>query len=128
MLEGFFMDKAALERLEAKGPTAVLEEMASGGYGQAGSPLRGEVDAWLRSKQAISEADSSAKRDTREKEILAIAKEANRLASEANSFARRRSRRELLTIIIAIIAIIIAAIAGRADIKWFISWVVKIFS
>ncbi len=118
------MDKTALERLEAKGIETVLKEMAQGQHGQEGSPVRGEVDAWIRSKQAVSEADSSAKRNAREEEILAVDKEANRIASEANSFARRRSFLELLAIIIAIIAIIIAAIAGRADIKWFISWLI----
>ncbi len=44
--------------LEAKGPALVLSEMADGQHGRAGSPLRDEVENWLRSKEV--EATSKA--------------------------------------------------------------------
>jgi hypothetical protein len=43
---------------------------------------------WLRLKQEKRDFVASEKRDTREEETLAIAKEANLLAAEANSIAR----------------------------------------
>jgi hypothetical protein len=118
------LDKAILERLEAKGRAGVLEEMACGGHGQPGSPMRYSVDAWLRSKHAVAEADSSAKRDAREEATLAIAKEANRLASEANSIARldvaAASRSARWAMYAAIIAAIGALIATKDQIFTFI--------
>jgi hypothetical protein len=81
------MKKSSLDILESKGVETVLKEMAQGQHGQEGSPVRGEVDAWIRSKQAVSEADSSAKRDAHEAETLAIAKEAKRWAMYATIIA-----------------------------------------
>ena len=114
------MDKSALEKLEAKGVTAVLKEMASGGHGQPGSLLRGEVDDWIRLEQAKSKTDFSAKQDVREAETLAIAKEANRLAFEANSIARieaaAASRSARWALYAAIIAAIMAIITAKDEI------------
>jgi hypothetical protein len=65
---------------------------------------------------------------TAAKDANKLAEDANSFAREANSHARRAARRALLANIIPIIAVIIAAIAARTEIKWFISWVIKIFS
>jgi uncharacterized membrane protein len=50
-------------------------------------------------------------RDAREKETLSIAKEANLIASDALSTARKNERWALYAVIIAIVATIIAAMA-----------------
>ena len=54
---------------------------------------------------------SSCKRNAREEETLAIAKDANRIASEALKIAREQARWAMWAAIIATIAIIIAAMA-----------------
>jgi len=106
------VDKTTLERLEAKGPLAVFEEIARGLHGQPDSPLRNSVESWVRSKQAIAESEASAKRDARDSETLAIAKEANRLASEANEIARTEAAAASRSARWAMYAAIIAAIGA----------------
>jgi hypothetical protein len=69
---------------------------------------------------------ASLKRDAREEETLSIAKDANRIASNALTEAERANRSRWKDRTMTIIAIIIATIAARADIKWFISWLVNI--
>ena len=111
------MNKSELESLEAKGPEIILLEMAQGRHGSPGSQTRDEVESWLRSKQIISNALGASKRDAREEATLSIAKEANRLASEANSIARleaaaasRSARWAMYAAIIAAISAIVAII------------------
>jgi hypothetical protein len=75
---------------------------------------------------AVKEAEL---RDAREAETLSIAKEANSLARDVNSrtsMIDRFTRRAVLKDrIIAIVAIIIAAIAAREDIMWFIRFLLN---
>lgn len=111
------MNPDELASLKAKGPEVVLHEIAKGLHGDPGSRTREETEAWLRSKEVAALSESSSKRDAREEETLAIAKEANRLASEANSIARieaaaasRSARWAKYAAIIAAIAAIIAVI------------------
>ena len=90
------------------------------------------IEEWLRRKDEERAIASSSKRDAREEETLAIAKEANRIASsalaETRAEARLSRRSRWIDRIIPIIAIIIAAIAAREEIKWLISWLIdKIF-
>jgi hypothetical protein len=72
---------------------------------------------------------SSFKRDAREEDTLSIAKDANRIASEAlamtKSEARLARRSRWIDRIIPTIAIIIAAVAAREDIIWLISALIK---
>ena len=96
--------------------------IASGQFGSNGRPDRAFASEYLSSKEAEE-------RDKREAETLSIAQEANELAREVNLrtsdidvFNRRAVRKDR---IIAIIAIIIATIAVRADIIWFISWLIS---
>ena len=110
------MNKSELESLEAKGPETVLLEMAQGGHGSPDSPRRHEVEAWLRSKQVTADASHASKRDAREEATLSIAKEANRLASEANSIARLEAAAASRSAMWAKYAAIIAAIAAIAAI------------
>lgn len=73
---------------------------------------------WLRLKQEKRDLAASEKRDTREEETLAIAKEANRLASEANSIARVEAAAASRSARYAMYAALIAAtvaIAGNID-------------
>lgn len=99
------------------------------GYQDSYKPL---VKEWLREQGAKRDAASSAKRDAREEETLAIAKEANDIArsasfaasaaaasaSEANTLSRSNSRRiwrsEIIAVIAAAAAIASAIIAAMA--------------
>lgn len=103
--------------LEAKGPSKVLEEIGRGGHGQPGSPMRNMVEDWLRSEQSVTDSEASDKRDAREEEILAIAKEANRFASEANAIARLEAATAARSSRYAMYAAIIAATIMLVDNK-----------
>jgi hypothetical protein len=73
---------------------------------------------WLEMKRVEREVEASSKRDAREEETLSIAKEANRLASEANSFARLQAAAASRSARYAMYAAAIAAtvaIAGYKD-------------
>jgi predicted nucleic acid-binding protein len=122
------MNNTDLETLEAKGIETVLLEMAQGGHGSPGSPNQSEVEAWIQSKRTAADYLSASKRDAREEETLSIAKEANRIASNAFEEAKRANRSRWKDRTITIIAIIIAAIAARGDIAWLISELIKKFS
>ena len=97
-----------------------------------------EIIHGLSPKDKISLVDSERKTssDIESNRLAAeanvFAREANRLATEANIIARSQARWTRYAMITAAIAVIIATIAAIADIKWFISWVVnsisKIFS
>jgi len=68
-------------------------------------------EQYIEREAKRAEEASAAKREAREAEILSIAKEANRLASEANVIARRDARYAMYAAIIATIA----AIAANKD-------------
>ena len=98
------------------------KSIASGQFGSIGRPDRAFASEYLFSKEAEE-------RDKREAKTLSIAKEANELARKVNLrtsdidvFNRRAVRKDR---IIAIIAMIIATIAVREDIIWFISWLIS---
>ena len=69
---------------------------------------------WLRRKEEARSAASSAKRNAWEEEILSIAKEANRIASESRTAAFEQVRWAKWAAIIATIAAIIATVAAMA--------------
>jgi hypothetical protein len=79
---------------------------------------KAQASSWLEEKRIEREVEASSKRDAREEETLAIAKEANLLASEANSFARLQavaaSRSARYAMYAAAIAATVA-IAGYKD-------------
>ena len=123
------MDKTRLDLLESKGPETVLREIAAGHHGQKGSQLQDETEAWLRSKQIVADREAASKRDAREEETLAIARDAlsmsersaksseraNEIAETANSLslkARSDARRANIIAISAIVFSIITAIVG----------------
>ena len=85
----------------------------------------GAAVEWARRKDEERAFASSSKRDAREEETLSIAKEANRIASFALEEARLANRSRWKDRMITIAAIIIAAIAARQDIMWFISWLLN---
>jgi hypothetical protein len=97
------MHKNDLAHLESIGPEAVLKEMAAGAHGMAGSQMRDEVDAWLRSEQIAADALASSKRDAREEETLSIAKFANRIASRAERWAMYAAIAAVIALIISIV-------------------------
>ncbi len=103
--------------LKAKGPSKVFEEIGRGGHGQPGSPMRNMVEDWLRSEQSVTDSEASDKRDAREEKILAIAKEANRFASEANAIARLEAATAARSSRYAMYAAIIAATIMLVDNK-----------
>jgi hypothetical protein len=91
------------------------------GYQESYKPL---VREWLRECDEARAFDSSAKRDAREEMTLSIAKEANRLASEANAIARLEaaaaSRSARYAMYAAVIAAIGAIIAAKSEMYEFI--------
>lgn len=85
------------------------------GTWKAGSPFKhGEAIEAVRRFDASIAAASSAKRDAREEETLSIAKEANRIASEARTAAFEQARWAKWAAIIAMAAAIIATVAAMA--------------
>lgn len=88
------------------------------GTWKTGSPFKhGEAIEVIR-RFDTSKADSaSAKRDAREEETLSIAKEANRIASEARTAAFEQARWAKWAAIIAMIAAIITTVAAMKGIK-----------
>ena len=109
------MNATERARLEELGYEGVLSEIARGVFGQPDSPLRNKVDDWLRLKAIEREYASSAKRDAREEETLAIAKDAlceaksaRKAAESAASAARAQARWAMWAAIIATIAIVTA--------------------
>jgi hypothetical protein len=83
------------------------------------------VEEWLRRKDEERTVVRASIRDAREERTLSIAEEANRIASSALAEARLANRSRWKDRIIAITAIIIAAMAAREDIIWFISWLLQ---
>lgn len=69
--------------------------------------------AWLGEKQSLREDAAASKRDAREEETLAIAKEANRIASEARTAAFEQARWAKWAAIIATVAAITVAAFSR---------------
>ena len=67
--------------------------------------------------RALLDEDDSAKRDTREEETLAIAKEANRLASEANDIVRSQTKAAWRAARCAMYAALVAATVAVASYK-----------
>ena len=113
---------ALFEKLEAEGEESVRINSIKGIYqGRKGDLVQG----WLRDKDASRAESSSAKRDAREEETLAVAKEANAIArsasfaataaaaaaSEANAIARSNRK-------VAIAAAVIAIATAIAQIIW----------
>ena len=83
------MDENDIALCEKLGIEGVRLEMAKGDgrMGRPSSPVREEIEHWLKAKEAERALASSSKRDAREAETLAIAKEANRIASRAERWA-----------------------------------------
>ncbi len=110
--------KEIQDQLEKMPFADARKAIRSGALHAIGSPNHKIVLSWLEGKEAEL-------RDARETETLAIAKEANSVAKEANSIAGSISRAIVKDRTIAIIAVIIALIAARADIIWLISWIIN---
>ncbi|MEW5838265.1 MAG: hypothetical protein AB1717_05485 [Pseudomonadota bacterium] len=113
------MDANDLAYLEKLGYEGVLAEMAKGEgrLGRPGSPIREEIEHWLALQRINRESASDVVRNKREDETLAIAKEANRLASEANSIARLEAAAASRSARYAMYAAIIAATIMIVDNK-----------
>lgn len=85
------------------------------GTWKSGLPAKhGEAVEAVRRFDASKAEVASAKRDAREEETLSIAKEANRIASEARTAAFEQARWAKWAAIIATVAAIIAAVAAIA--------------
>ncbi|HKQ23150.1 MAG TPA: hypothetical protein VJT81_01755 [Burkholderiales bacterium] len=81
------------------------------------SPTQVGYDAHKAFARAVLAERESAKRDEREEETLSIAKEANRIASEARDSARSQTRWAIVAAISAAIAAIAAILAVIISIK-----------
>ena len=102
------MDVNDLARAEKLGVEGVLLEIAKGGWGQSGSPIRVEVEHWIKLKEAERTLVASSKRDAREEETLSIARQARADARSANRIA----------IIAMIFSFITAAIIAWYTVKY----------
>jgi hypothetical protein len=109
-------EKKFIAELEATPLKEARRKIASGDFGAIGSTSHTFVSSWL----VIKEAEA---RDAREAETSSIAKEANSRTSAIDRFTRRAVLKDR---IIAIAAVIIAAIAAREEIRWFISWLIRL--
>ena len=105
------MDKNVLAEVEKLGVEGVLLEMAKGGFGHPGSPLRFDIENWIKHEQAKKQSLSDLVRDQRERETLEIAKQANVIATEARQVAKDQARWTFWSFFIAMIAAAIAAAA-----------------
>ena len=118
--------KNPFKEYEELGEERVRKALASGDYGRQDSTMYQKASGWLSMLDKQSEDGLAKLRDDRESEIRDIAKEANRIASnalaETRSEVRLANRSRWIDRIIPTIAIIIAVIAARDDIKWLISW------
>lgn len=92
-----------LARAEKLGVEGVLLEMAKGGWGQPGSPVREQTEHWLKLKEAERALASSAKRDAREEETLSIARDANDIAKRAERWAMYAAIAAVIALIISIV-------------------------
>lgn len=115
---------------ESIGPSGVKREIAEGKHGRApDSPLWREAELWIESEQIRLSTDAEAKRNAREAETLSIAKEANRIASDALAEARSNSASARTQARwakwAAIIAATAAAISSKEEIWSAIAWLQK---
>ena len=108
-------DREIIDRLEGMPFTEARKGIKNGTLLTVTSLDHQVALSWLEGKEAEL-------RDEREVSTLSIAKEANRIASDVFAFTKCAVLKDR---IIAIAAIIIAMIAARDDIIWFISWVIS---
>jgi hypothetical protein len=94
---------------ESHGETYVRMLAAKGG------DIGAQASAWLAEQKSLRDDADAAKRDAREEEALFIAKEANRIASEARAAAFEQARWAKWAAIIATVAAIIATVAAMAE-------------
>ena len=109
------------KELNELGEDAVRTKIASREWSAESAPTKLSLATeFLKSKEDTRTAATEAKRDVREEDILAIAREANRLASDANSVARieaaAAARSSRWAMYAAIIAVIGAAVASKDEI------------
>lgn len=97
-------DKKMIACLDNMTLEQARRELAWGRFGDPGSPNHDFASKWLEVKEAEE-------RDNRDLDAISIAKEANKIASNALDTARKNERWAMWATIIAAIAIIIAAMA-----------------
>lgn len=111
---------------ESLGETEVRANLLAGAFGNTPDhPHRRVVEDWLRSKELKRNSDTSAKRDAREEETLAIAREANDIARSASFAASAAASAAIAandiarsTRRVAIAAAVIAIATAIAQIIW----------
>lgn len=91
-----------VSRCEELGPAGVRSALAKGTFGQPETPHRVIAEDWLRAKDAEAEQEAANRRDAREEDTLALAREANRIARHANIWAA-------IAALVAVIALFVAA-------------------
>lgn len=97
---------------DAMGESAVRACMARGDWSQLHIKYGCAVE-WCRRKEEERATASASKRDSREEETLAIAKEANRIASEARTAAFEQARWAKWAAVIATVAAVIAVVFSK---------------
>ena len=103
---------------------ALLSAFNSGEH-ELGGARFSAVKLELSRRESVRDAESADKRDTREKETLSIAREANRIASLALVNSRFANKIAITAAILATVATIIAAVYGVKEIKWLINSVIS---
>lgn len=96
------------ETFEARGETQVRFE-----YWDRTDESGKAARSWLAEKQIERETEASSRRDAREERTLAIAEDANRIASSALLSSKRANTIAIAAIISAAIAAVIATIIAK---------------
>lgn len=79
---------------------------------QQGDSIAAEASAWLAERQSLRDEVAAAKRDEREERTLAIASEANTIASSALSSSRLANKIAITAAVFATASAIFAAVIG----------------
>jgi hypothetical protein len=94
-------DSAFWRQLEAQNDESKVRiAIASGHYNPNDAAV---AQDWLKRKEEARSAAASSKRDSREEETLAIAKEANKIASRAERWAMYAAIAAVIALIISIV-------------------------
>ena len=97
--------------LEAAGEEAVRQKFLQRAYGTDKRPL---VEDWLKRKQSEREEAAKARAEGREEIHVDLAKEANDIAKDSAKTARDAYRMSVFSVIVALMAALIAALAYLA--------------
>ncbi|SRR6266498_1053552 len=98
-------------KLERAGESVARDALAQGAYGKEKRPV---VEEWLRRKSAEREEAAKARAEGREEKHVDLAQEANDIAKASAKTARAAFRISVLSVFVALVAALVAALAYLA--------------